>query len=155
MQLPLRIIESLLHGLLKRIAISSIIPMLGTYDFAKELEYQVQIGSNMIPEYPCKSLAQTHYELKKSLGIHGSAWHSMSAAAVQYIRDHFFIGIDTEKCLGAAWTGLNTKAGDLLTFKIKGANAELPASYAPTKLFTTINSENVLEIGITGASVYD
>ena len=53
-------------------------PMLGKYQFNKELEYQVQIGSKMVPEYPCRSLAQASYELNKSLGIHGSAWHSVS-----------------------------------------------------------------------------
>jgi hypothetical protein len=71
------------------------------------------------------------------------------------MRDHFIIGVDCEKCLGASWTGLNTKAGDLLTFKTKGANGEIPAPYYPTKLFTTLNSENVLEISMSGASVYD
>ena len=33
------------------------------------------------------------------------------------------IGIDCQKVLDASWTGLNTKAGDLLTFRLKGANA--------------------------------
>ena len=32
-------------------------PMAGIYDFNEELEYQIQIGSKMIPEYPVRSLA--------------------------------------------------------------------------------------------------
>ena len=45
----------------------------GTYDYSKELQWQLQIGSKMFPEYPCRSLAETFYQLKKALGIHGSA----------------------------------------------------------------------------------
>ena len=39
-------------------------PMDGAYDSSKELEYQLQIGPKMFPEYPCRSLAQAFYELK-------------------------------------------------------------------------------------------
>ena len=34
----------------------------GTYDYNKELQWQVQIGSKMIPEYPCRSLAESFYQ---------------------------------------------------------------------------------------------
>ena len=40
-------------------------PMQGVYNFNYELEFQVQIGSKMYPEYPCMSLSQAFYELKK------------------------------------------------------------------------------------------
>ena len=40
-------------------------PMQGTYSFNQEMEFQVQIGSKMFPEYPCRSLSQAFYELKK------------------------------------------------------------------------------------------
>ena len=36
-------------------------PMQGTYNFNQELEFQVQIGSKMYPEYPCRSLSQAFY----------------------------------------------------------------------------------------------
>jgi len=42
------------------------------YDFAREMEWQIQIGSNMFPEYPCRSQAQSFYELRKALGIASS-----------------------------------------------------------------------------------
>ena len=43
-----------------------------------ELQWQLQIGSKMFPEYPVISLAETFYQLKKALGIHGSAFHSVA-----------------------------------------------------------------------------
>jgi len=127
----------------------------GYFDFNRELEYQVQIGSKMIPEYPCRSLAQAFYELKKSLGIHGSAWHSISPSFKSYCKDHFIIGIDCEKVLEAGWTGLNTKAGDLLTIKVKGANGNIASDQMPVKLFVTLNSDQILEIRDSGATVFD
>ena len=125
------------------------------YDFRKELEYQIQIGAKQIPEYPCRSLSQAHSELKKALGILGSPWHSISPTYKQYWTDHFIIGIDCEKVLDASWTGLNTKAGDLLTIKLKGANATIDTALMPSKMYITLHSDNILEIRDSGASVYD
>ena len=71
------------------------------------------------------------------------------------MKDHFIIGIDCEKVLDASWTGLNTKAGDLLTCRLKGANGSIYASLMPDKMFITLHSDNILEIRDSGASVYD
>jgi hypothetical protein len=68
-------------------------------------------------------MAQTFYQLKKALGIHGSAFHSLAITNKQYMNDHFVIGVDTEKILEAGFTGLNTRAGDLMIVRGKGANA--------------------------------
>ena len=35
------------------------------YDYQKELQWQLQIGSKNFPEYPVRSLAETFYQLKK------------------------------------------------------------------------------------------
>ena len=77
------------------------------YDFTKELEFQVQIGSKMIPEYPIRSISETYSQLKKALGIHSSPWHSISPSYQQYSKDKYIIGIDCERVLDASWTGLN------------------------------------------------
>ena len=125
------------------------------YKQNEELEYQIQIGSKMMPEYPVKSASQTWYELKKALGIHTSAFHSISPRFDQYLNHHFIVGLDCEKVLDASWTGLNTKAGDMLTVKIKGANGTIPAAKMPTKIYITLQSDNILEIRDSGATVFD
>jgi hypothetical protein len=79
----------------------------------------------MFPEMPVRSLAETFYQLKKALGIHGSAFHSLSITPDQYKTDHFIIGIDTEKILEAGFTGLNTRSGDLMVVRGKYANSKL------------------------------
>jgi hypothetical protein len=48
------------------------------YDYSKELQWQIQIGSKDFPEYPVRSMAESFYQLKKALGIQGSAFHSVS-----------------------------------------------------------------------------
>ena len=97
----------------------------GAYDYAKELQWKLQIGSKMIPEYPCRSLAETFYQLKKALGIAGSAFHSVDLTPAKYMNDHFIIGVDCEKVLDASWTGLNTRAGDLMLVRKKKEPLEI------------------------------
>ena len=85
------------------------IPLTG-YDYSKEFQWQLQIGSKMFPEYPARSIAETFYQLKKALGIQGSAFHSLSFTPIQYRTDHFIIGVDTEKILEAGFTGLYARS---------------------------------------------
>ena len=89
------------------------------------LEYRVQIGSKAIPVYPIRSLAEAFYQLKKALGIHASPFHSVSIDMEKYMNNHHIVGIDTEKVLDAAFTGINTKSGQLLTVSVKGANGNI------------------------------
>jgi hypothetical protein len=74
-------------------------PMDGGYSYNLELEYQIQIGSKMFPEYPVRSINQAFYELKKALGIASSSFHSISPTREQYQNDHFICAADTEKLL--------------------------------------------------------
>ena len=125
----------------------------GAYDYAKELQWQLQIGSKMFPEYPVRSLAETFYQLKRSLGIHGSAFHSVAISPIQYRNDHFIIGVDTEKILGAGFTGLNTRAGDLMLIRAKGANATM--TQWANSIYIVLHCDMILEIRDVGSTVFD
>ena len=72
----------------------------GQYDYAKELQWQLQIGSKMFPEYPCRSMSETFYQLKKALGIHGSGYCSFAITDEQCRNDHYIIAMHTEKIIG-------------------------------------------------------
>ena len=117
------------------------------YTFNKEIEWQVQIGSNMFPAYPCGSLSQAFYELKKAWGIASSSYHSISPTRQQYLDDHFIIGVDTEKVIEAGFTGLNTKQCDLMTIKAKPATS--PAAghvfFNASKIYIMLHTDNILE----------
>ena len=74
-------------------------------------------------------------------------------------RDYKFIAaIDTEKVLEAGFTGLNTRAGDMMSIKAKAVDSsEMGTTPAdkPTKFFTVLHSDCVLEIRETGISISD
>ena len=126
-----------------------------TYDSNREVEWQVQIASKMFPEYPCKSQAQSFYELRKALGIASSPFHNISATPRQYINVHFICAIDTQKIIEAGFTGLNSKACDLMSIRIKSAGATtIPATFA-SKMYIVLHSDNVVEIRETGSQVHD
>ena len=125
----------------------------GAYDYAKEPQWQLQIGSKMFPEYPARSLAETFYQLKKSLGIHGSAFHSVAISPAQYRNEHLIIGVDTERILEAGFTGLHTRAGDLVLIRAKGASATM-TQWANSK-YIIFHCDMILEIRDVGAQVFD
>ena len=91
----------------------------------------MRIGSKMIPEYPIRSLAEAFYHLRKTLGINSTI--AQMNMVLKYYRDHkFVLGLQCETMSGASFTGINTRAGDVLTMKMKGANGEIEMDTAHT-----------------------
>jgi hypothetical protein len=112
----------------------------------------LQIGSKLYPEYPARSHSEAFYQLKKSIGIQASPLHSIDITKHEYQNNKLIIGLDLEKVLEAGWTGINTRAGDLLTIKFKHAEC-LPDSKLATGLHTILVSDNILTLGDTGVEV--
>jgi hypothetical protein len=126
------------------------------YNSGYELEYQVQIGSKLYPEYPVRSVSESFAQLKKCLGILGSNFHSVSISPLQYRTDHHVIGVDTEKALQAGFTGLNTRQGDLMTIKVKAQNkSTLTASLMPDTMFVCLHADCILECSDAGVQIFD
>ena len=134
-------------------------PMIGDYSFGNELQFSLQIGSKRFPEYPMMSAGESYYQLKKALGIHGSAFHSISPTYKQYICDHFIVGFDTEKILEAGFSGLNTRAGDLMVIKAQGANngSLLNTTWTDfaTMLYVILHGDQILKIRDTASQVFE
>lgn len=128
----------------------------GGYDKGFELEVQMQVGSKLFPEYPIRSLSESFSQLRKSVGILGSNFHSVSMTPKQYRVNHFILGIDTEKALGASYTGINTRSGDLLSVRVKAQDkGTLTAANMPDQMHIVLHSDNMLELSDQGVSVYD
>ena len=53
------------------------------YDSGYEIQYQIQIGSKLFPEYPVQSVSEAFAQLKKCLGILISNFHSVSISPKQ------------------------------------------------------------------------
>ena len=125
--------------------------MNGTYDKTKELQFELQLGSKKWPEYPLLSQAEAFYQLRKTMGVLGSAYTSLDFSGKEYVLNKFIIGFDLEKMLGASFTGYNSKSGDLLTVKLK----ETGMTSATDMIFTTLHYDALLEINDTGCTVMD
>ena len=69
----------------------------GEYDPTREMEFQIQIGSKMFPEYPMQSTAEVFYQLTKTLGVHTSSFHGLDITRQRWHNGRFIVGIDTEK----------------------------------------------------------
>jgi hypothetical protein len=128
----------------------------GEYNDGQELELQVQIGSKLYPEYPIRSVSESMSQLRKTMGIHQTPFHSIDISPDQYRNYKFIAAIDTEKVLEAGFTGLNTRAGDLMTIKCKPVNSGDYGNVSdPTKFHTVLHSDNILEIRDQGVAIFD
>jgi hypothetical protein len=113
----------------------------GHYDSVYELETQLQIGSKLYPEYPCRSLQEQFHQLSKCMGVETSNFHSLDITPLQYRSHKFISGFDTEKMLGSAFTGINIKQGSLMTLKMRSAAA---SSQMPDTVYLVLHFDSIL-----------
>ena len=96
------------------------------YAVDDEMQYWVQIGSKLIPEYPVKSLTESLSQLRKTVG---GKFHMYGR---WYRSTKYIIGLDLEKVSGSGFTGTSTKAGDLMTLNFRDCNVEGTAGSIPS-----------------------
>ena len=87
--------------------------------------------------YPAKSLSQFGY-------------YRSAVPIVQIHRQYRY-----RESAEAGFTGLNTRAGDLMTVEVKPLDSAIMASFKPTKFFTVLHSDNIMEIRESGIVVFD
>ena len=124
-----------------------------TYNATKELEFQIQLGGKLYPEYPCRSINECFSILKETLNLPEKYQHSIGISFDEYIRNKFIFGMDFEKVPDVDWSGINTKAGQILIVKVKGGSG-IPKNIA-TSMFSTLVTQVVLEIRDVGCTLYD
>ncbi len=120
-----------------------------------EFEFQLQIGSKLFPEYPIRSHNEACYQLCKTLGVQSSAVHNFDISAREYRSTKFVLGTDCEKVLDAGFTGLNTRAGDLMSVKLKYADKGTSNSRLADRIHIVLHSDQILEIRDSGCAVFD
>jgi hypothetical protein len=122
-----------------------------------EFEFQLQIGSKLFPEYPIRSHNEAFYQLAKRLGVPASAVHTFDITAREYRCNKLILGTDCEKVLDAGFTGLNTRADDLMTVKFdyKAKDATSLANRKADCIHIVLHSDLILEIRDSGCQVYD
>ena len=127
----------------------------GIYDKNKDLEFQIQLGSKLYPEYPCNSITQCFYHLRKALNLPMFHQHSMNINFKQYRDRQFIFAFSFEKVPDSSYTGINTRAGQQMLLRVKPAGATIPATEMPDTLYITMLSEQILQIKDLGLKVFD
>ena len=120
---------------------------------ADEFELTVQIGSKIYPDYPIRSHAEAYYQLRKTLGVQSSNVHSFDIKPQEYHDNRLVMGIDLEKSLGASFTGLNTRSGDLMTIKYKLKTAT--DARKADRIHIVLHTDNIMKITGTGVEIFD
>jgi hypothetical protein len=118
-----------------------------------EFKFQLQIGSKLYPEYPIVSHSESYSQLKKTLGVQSSEFHSFDINAREYRDNKFVLAIDTEKMLEAGYTGLNTRSGDLMSVKYEALVST--AARLAQRMHIVLHSDQIMEIRDSGVQVFD
>ena len=101
----------------------------------------IQAGSKLIPEYPIRDDTEAYYKLRKTVG-HPNIF-SRWCHPTEYI-----IGLDMEKISGAGFTGMNTKAGDLLTVNFRNCwHSSINPQSAPGRVYCDLHLTGNRELG--------
>ena len=124
-----------------------------TYDEAGEIaDFQISVGSKNFPEYPIRSLQEAYYQLRKTLGTHDQH-NSIDITQKEYRRRKFILGVDMEKVLEAGFTGINTRAGDIMQIRFDHKSGD-QTTWA-TSLHTVLTADCILECRDNGVQVFD
>jgi hypothetical protein len=121
------------------------------YDPTYEMEFQLQVGSKLFPEYPMRSLQECFYQLRKCMGVESSNFHSLDITPMEYKTHKFVAAFDTEKALGASFTGLNIKQGSLMTLKMKSGAA---AAQMPDTVYLVLHFDSIMNVRDSGIEIF-
>ena len=125
------------------------------FDPGFELEYQIQLGAKLYPEYPVRSLSEAFAQLRKTVGLN-YGHHAVDITPMQYRHDKFIVAVDMEKISEMGFTGENTMNGQLLVIKVSALNkSTLGSDKMPTQMNIYLNSDQIMEVKDVGVTVFD
>ena len=127
----------------------------GFSDSTRALSWQLQVANKKFPEKECESLSEAWYFLRRTIALFNPEQNSINISYNQYRNNKFVIGVDFQKMNSVNFSGVNTKLGSLITFKLKGTEGAIAPTEQITEIFVTLVSESVLEIRSDGSLVYD
>ena len=93
-------------------------------------------------------VTESLYQLKKAAGTHFNMYSR------RYRTHKYIIGFDLGKISGAGFTGMNTKAGDLLTLIFRDC-ADAANANVPIRVYCCLYYDCVLHIKDSGCEVMD
>jgi hypothetical protein len=130
--------------------------------------FQMTTGSLVFPDLPMTSAQEAWYQLSKTLGMHAS----LDGASIgsEWLATNFIMSLDMEKMNSSpgsgasSFTGLSTRnAGDTIRFAFDNvtprtnvnAGTVVDSNAWPTRMYTTIHMDLVLELRAEGCLLLD
>ena len=102
-------------------------------------------GAQKYSEYPMQSVAEQYYQLRKSIGIH-NVNGQIDIDAEEYRSSRFVILVDTEKVLGASFSGYNSTAGDSIVLRLAPVNTASLTGAGNVKLHYVLHYDSIMNI---------
>ena len=82
--------------------------------------------------------------------MQANSLHAVDTAGHEYRNNKFVVGFDTERMLGLAFTGANTK-NTLMTIEFKTNGGDYQAS----RMHIVLVAQQMLEVGDSGVTIFD
>ena len=127
----------------------------GFADSSRALAYQLQVHSKKFPEFEVQSLSEAFYFLHRTLHLMNADQNSVNISYRQFRENKFCMVFSFEKMPDLSFTGINTKMGSLITFKVRGNEGTLAETEQIQEVFCNLASGSILEIMESGSVVYD
>ena len=118
------------------------------------LSLECQIGSLKFPETAASSMPELFSLLRQTVGVYDQSIQTLNISPQSYQTLSFVAGIPLQSVPGAAFSGLNTRSGDLLSVRCKNMSADNTVNGAG-KCYVTLLNEQILEIREGSVSVLD
>jgi len=121
-----------------------------------KMSWDVQIGSLKWPETPCSSIPESFSLLRQACAIHDESLRTLNITPQSFASTGFCVGVPLSTSPGAAFSGLNTRAGDLLTVRAKGMQADNTINGAGGgRCYITMLHDTIVELRENSVSVLD
>ena len=130
--------------------------------FDSKVSLMVALGAKRFPIKPIDSAAFFFENLKKTLNLYATSIGGIHIEPYRYMSNQFIMGVSTERVPGQQFSGVSSRAGDLIYLMFNG----LPTSYtapghAPSvanladRLWVTVITDQIVELSAAGCVVFD
>ena len=132
--------------------VGGIVGGVATHDEAT-MQWDVQIGSKKWPESPATSIPETFSLLRMATHVYDESLRTLNITPQSFANNSFLIGVGLQTS-NSAFSGYNTRSGDLLSVRAKNLATD-PAVNAAARVYVTMVHEAICEIREGSVAVLD
>ena len=125
--------------------------------YDSKVSLMVALGAKRFPIKPIDSAAFFYENLKKCLNTYSTSLGGFNIAPWKYMTTCFIAGVSTERVPGQQFSGVSSRAGDLIYLQFNG----MPTSFTPTggapstngladRLWVTVITDQIAELSSAG-----